>query len=110
MEKKASDMIPDENNDVDDPVVTEDKIPAYRVVEETIRQIDNNVIITKIFYLPGTLTYRFQLIKKNKMCMMEVPKKVLDHVKTDGLSAREELNNILKLYVQQSECWVESKE
>jgi hypothetical protein len=39
--------------------------------------------------------------------MMEIPKKVLDHLKTDGSSAEEELKNILKLYVQQPESWVE---
>jgi hypothetical protein len=107
MNKKPSDTNPENEDLMDDPVVAEDQIPSYKIVEEKIRQIDNNVIIVRIFYLPSSLTYRFQLIKKNKMCMMEIPKRVLDHLKTDGSSAEEELKNILKLYVQQPEYWVE---
>lgn len=107
MSKKPSDTDSENDDVLDDPVVAEDQIPGYKIVEENIRQIDNNVIIARIFYLPSSLTYRFQLIKKNKICMMEIPKKLLDNLKTDGSSAEEELKNILKLYVQQPESWVE---
>jgi hypothetical protein len=107
--ESMKDQQPEENLE-DDPVVSEDKIPSYKIVEERIRQIDNTVIIARIFYLPNNLLYRFQLIKKNKMCMMEIPKKVLDNLKTDGVTAEEELRNILKLYVQQPQCWVKLQE
>ncbi len=103
------DQQPEESLD-DDPVVSEDKIPSFKVVEEKIRQLDNTVIIARIFYLPNSLTYRFQLIKKNKMCMMEIPKKVLDNLTTDGATAEEELRSILKLYVQKPEFWITLQE
>jgi hypothetical protein len=99
-----------DNDDDDDPIVSEDKIPSYKIVEEKIRQIDNTVIIARIFYLPNAQLYRFQLIKKNKMCMMEIPKKLLDTLKTNGASAEEDLKNILKLYIQHPDAWVELRE
>ncbi len=35
--------------DPDDPVVTEDKIPSYEIIENQIRQIDDAIIITRVF-------------------------------------------------------------
>jgi hypothetical protein len=89
----------------EDPVVAEDKIPAYSVVEEKIRQIDNTVIIARIFYVPDSLLYRFKLVKKDRMCMMEIPKRLLDDVKNDGANSDEELEKIVRFYVQRSDCW-----
>ena len=36
-----------------DPRVSEDKVPAYDIVENKIRQFDNTVIIFRIFYMLG---------------------------------------------------------
>lgn len=93
-----------------DPRVSEDRVPSYKKVEEKIREIDNTIIIARIYYIFNHLnsTYRFQLIKKNKMCIVEIPKKLLDNLKRDSNSALEqELGDILNLYVQRSECWAE---
>ncbi|MDP3296332.1 MAG: hypothetical protein Q8N09_01880 [Thermodesulfovibrionia bacterium] len=93
-----------------DPRVSEDRVPSYKKVEEKIREIDNTIIIARIYYIFNHLssTYRFQLIKKNKMCIVEIPKKLLDNLKKDSNSALEqELGDILNLYVQRSECWAE---
>ena len=103
---------PDTNlskEDMDDPVVTEDKIPSYEIVEDQIRQIDDMIIITKVFYLPANLTYRFQLIKKDKMCMMEIPKNLLDELKNNNPASEEKLRDILILYLRHSDCWAEYK-
>jgi hypothetical protein len=110
MKAKKRKNVSKKEEDLDDPVVAEDKIPAYSVVEEKIRELDSNVIITRTFYLPGTLTYRFQLIKKNKICMMEIPKRLLDNLKVNGTTSEEELKDILKLYIQQPECWTKNNE
>ncbi len=94
-----------------DPRVSEDRVPSYKKVEEKIREIDNTIIIARIYYIfnhLGSTVYRFQLIKKNKMCILEIPKKLLDNLKKDSNSALEqELTDILNLYVQRSECWAE---
>jgi hypothetical protein len=95
---------------MDDPIVAEDKIPAYDTVEEKIRQIDSTVIIARTFYVPDNLLYRFQLVKKNKMCMMEVPKKLLDDLKNNSATSEEDLKNLIQLYIQHPDAWVEIKE
>ncbi|HDH34384.1 MAG TPA: hypothetical protein ENG88_02890 [Nitrospirae bacterium] len=90
---------------MDDPLVTEDRVPSYEKVKEKIGQIDNTIIIIRTFYNFDNLTYRFQLIKKEKMCVMEIPKGLLDDLKNDGSSAEHELTDILKLYIENSDCW-----
>ncbi|GBE05889.1 MAG TPA: hypothetical protein ENH31_07410 [Nitrospirae bacterium] len=90
---------------MDDPLVTEDRVPSYEKVKEKIGQIDNTIIIIRTFYNFDNLTYRFQLIKKEKMCVMEIPKGLLDDLKNDGSSAEQELTDILKLYIENSDCW-----
>jgi hypothetical protein len=47
-----------------DPRVSEDKVPAYDIVEDKIRQIDNTVIIFRIFYILDSFIYKFQLLRK----------------------------------------------
>lgn len=90
---------------MNDPIVTEDKVPSYEIVEEKIKEIDSNIIISRTFYIFDNLSYRFQLIKKDKMCMVEIPKRLLDDLKIDILTSEQELTNILKLYVQSPDCW-----
>ncbi len=91
---------------MDDPLVTEDRVPSYEKVKEKIGEIDNTIIIIRTFYNFNNLTYRFQLIKKEKMCVMEIPKVLLDDLKNDGSSAEQELTDILKLYIESSDCWI----
>ncbi len=90
-----------------DPRISEDRVPSYKKVEETIRQIDNTIIIARIYYVFSDLkfAYRFQLIKKNKICILEIPKKLLDDLKHDGISSEQELSDILNARIQSSECW-----
>lgn len=87
--------------------LSEDKVPAYEVVKEKIRLIDNTIIIVKVFYMFDTITYRFQLFKKEKMCMVELPKKLLDAIKNDGLTQQQQLMDILYAYIKGSDCWIE---
>ncbi len=88
-------------------LVTEDKIPSYRIIEENIRQIDSNIIIARIFYMFNRLTYRFQLIRKDKMCMIEISKKLIDNLKNDNPASQQELTDILKSCLKGPGCWTE---
>ncbi len=92
------------------PQVVEDKVPSYETVKEKIRNIDNTVIVARVYYMFETLTYRFQLMKKNRMCMVEIPKVLLDAIKNNNSSADQELTSILAAYIESSECWAEFKE
>jgi hypothetical protein len=51
------------------------------------------------------IVYKFQLIKNDKLCTIEIPRKLLE-----GLSGRngileDELNRILEAYLVQTDCW-----
>ncbi len=88
-----------------DPQVLKDKIPSYEIVEEKIKQIDGSIIILRIFYIFDHMAYKFQLIRNNKLCMVEIPKKLLDDLKRRGSTSEKELTEILDMYVQNSSCW-----
>lgn len=90
-----------------DPRVSEDKVPAYKKVEEKIREIDNTIIIARTYYVYNRhkIAYRFQLIKKDKMCIVDIPRKLLDELKRNNKASEEELTSMLNLRVQDSECW-----
>jgi hypothetical protein len=87
------------------PQVTEERVPAYDIVKEKIREIDSTVIIARVYYMFETLTYRFQLMKKDKMCMVEIPKVLLDAIKHNNSTAVHELSSILAVYLNGNECW-----
>ena len=89
------------------PQVTEERVPAYDIVKDKIKDIDHTVIIARVYYMFGTLTYRFQLMKKDKMCMVEIPKVLLDAIKNNNSTAVQELASILAVYLNGSECWTE---
>ncbi len=91
----------------DDPVVTEDRVPSFDIVAQKIRDIDNTIIIYRVYYLFNTFTYRFQLIKKDRMCIVEIPRHLLEGIGKDGASAEEELVRILREKIEDSECWNE---
>lgn len=90
---------------MDDPLVTEDQVPSYELVKEKFNKIDSSVIIARTFYVPDNLIYRFQLVRKDKMCIVEIPKRILDDLKNDNSSSEQELTAILNSYLNNSECW-----
>ena len=92
-------------DDPDDPLITAKDVPSYQVVEEKIKEIDNTIIVFRIFYLFDTFIYRFQLIKKNKMCIIEIPRNLLETLNKDGTRAWQELSRILNLKIEDIECW-----
>ena len=86
-------------------MVTEERVPSYEAVKEKIKLIDNTIIIYRVFYNFDNLSYRFQLIKKDRMCIVEIPKMLLDELKNNGSSSDEKLAQILQLYTSSSDCW-----
>ncbi|HDZ62629.1 MAG TPA: hypothetical protein ENH40_05745 [Nitrospirae bacterium] len=86
-------------------MVTEERVPSYEAVKEKIKQIDNTIIIYRVFYNFDNLSYRFQLIKKDKMCIVEISKTLLDELKNNGSSSDQKLAQILKLNTSSSDCW-----
>ncbi len=92
-------------DDPDDPLVTARDVPSYQTVEEKIKEIDNTIIVYRIFYLFDSFIYRFQLIKKNKMCILEIPRNLLETLNKDGTRAQQELSRILNLKIEDIDCW-----
>lgn len=92
-------------DDPDDPVVEEKDVPSFSIIEEKIKELDNTIIIYRVYYFFTTRIFRFQLIKKNKMCMVEIPRSLLEGVAHDGTSARHELSKMLDLKIESEECW-----
>lgn len=88
-----------------DPRVSEDRVPAYDILEAKIRQIDNTVIVFRVFYLLDKLIYRFQLIKKDTMCIMEIPKKLLLDLKNGVPESENEIAGMLQLCMDGTDCW-----
>jgi hypothetical protein len=90
-----------------DPRVSEERVPSYKKVEEKIREIDNTIIISRIYYIFENLNfiYRFQLIKKDKMCMIDIPKRVLDGLKHNSEESEQELDSILNLHIHDVDRW-----
>jgi hypothetical protein len=88
-----------------DPRVSEDKVPAYDIVENKIRQFDNTVIIFRIFYMLDTFIFKFQLLRKDKLCILEVPKKMLLDLRNGDLIADKEMTRILESCLDSSDCW-----
>jgi len=91
----------------DDPLVTEDKVPSYDMVEQKIRDIDSTIIVYRIYYLFNSFRFRFQLIKKDKMCVLEIPRVLLESIGKDGSEAENELFALLSQSIEDSDCWKE---
>ncbi len=94
-------------DDPDDPVVAEKEVPSYEIIAEKIKEIDNTIIIYRIYYLFNAFTYRFQLIKKDKMCIVEIPRKQLENLSHDGSSSEQEIAKLLDMKIEDPECWIE---
>ena len=90
-----------------DPLVSEDKVPSYNVVDEIIKEIDHTIIIYRIYYLLGVSIYRFQLIKKDKMCIIEIPRSLLENIGLDGTKAEQQLSKIINTKIEDEGCWAE---
>lgn len=89
-----------------DRQVTKHEVPSYELVEEKIREIDGSIIVLRIFYIFMQIVYRFQLIKNDKLCTVEIPRKLLEGLKSRNPILEEKLNEILDASLQQSDCWV----
>jgi 5,10-methylenetetrahydrofolate reductase len=85
-----------------DPQVPKERIPSYEKVEEKIRELDGTVIILRVFYSIENISYKFQLLKNNKMCSVEIPRKLLEELRNGDAEKEEELTLILKTCLKES--------
>lgn len=94
-------------DDPDDPVVTEDKVPSFGIVDQIIKSIDNTIIVYRIYYLFTSFIFRFQLIKKDRMCIIEIPRSMLEKAGRDGTDAENELTRLVTGRIEDADCWTE---
>lgn len=83
------------------------KVPSYKIVEEKIKQIDRTIMVFRIFFIPVESIYRFQLMKKDRMCTVEIHKTLLDTLKNGDTTAKEELAEILLISIDNDEFWTD---
>ncbi|RJQ56635.1 MAG: hypothetical protein C4526_01375 [Nitrospiraceae bacterium] len=88
-----------------DRQVTKEEVPSYEIVEEKIREIDGSIIILRIFYIFMHIAYKFQVIKNDKLCTVEIPRKLLEGLRSRNLMLEEELNRIINTSLEHSDCW-----
>ncbi|MBI4850027.1 MAG: hypothetical protein HY808_15875 [Nitrospirae bacterium] len=88
-----------------DRQVTKEEVPSYELVEEKIKEIDGSIIILRIFYIFMHIAYKFQLIKNDKLCTVEVPRKLLEGLKNGNIILEKELNEIIYESLEGSDCW-----
>ena len=89
-----------------DRQVTKHQVPSYEIVEEKIREIDASIIVLRIFYIFMEIVYKFQLIKNDKLCTVEIPRKLLEGLKSRNPIFEQKLVEILDASLQESDCWV----
>ena len=80
-------------------------VPSYEIVEEKIKEIDGSIIVLRIFYIFMHIAYKFQLIKNDKLCSIEIPRKLLEGVRGRNSVLEEELTRILDTNIQHTGCW-----
>jgi len=97
------------DDDDDDPVVLEKDVPSFDLVSQKIKEFDNTIIVYRIFYFFNTFVYRFQLIKKDKMCMIEIPRSLLENMRINGSSSEQKLTDIINNNIENDECWTDFK-
>ena len=88
-----------------DRQVTKRELPSYEIVEEQIKAIDGSNIVLRIFYIFMHIAYKFQVIKNDKLCSVEIPRKLLEGLKYRNAILEDELNRILDSSLQHAECW-----
>ena len=89
-----------------DRQVTKHEVPSYEIVEEKIKEIDGTIIVLRIFYIFMHIAYKFQLIKNDQLCTVEIPRKLLEGLRGENPILEEKLAEILDSSLQQSDCWV----
>jgi len=88
--------------------ISKEIVPSYEIVEDKIKGMDGAVIIFRIYYIPEKLTYSFQLLRNNKICMVEFTSQLLDDLKNRLPSSDDELTNLLNNFLKDSGCWSKS--
>ena len=80
-------------------------VPSFEIVEEKIKEIDGSIIVLRIFYIFMHIAYKFQLIKNDKLCSIEIPRKLLEGVRGRNSVLEEELTRILDTNIQHADGW-----
>jgi hypothetical protein len=88
-----------------DRQVSKHEVPSYEIVEEKIREIDGSIIIFRIFYLFMQIAYKFQLIKNDSLCTIEIPRNLLEGIKSGNEALLRELDDLLDKGIQEADCW-----
>ncbi len=88
-----------------DRQVSRKDVPSYEIVEEKIKEIDGSIIVLRIFYIFMHIAYKFQLIKNDKLCSIEIPRKLLEGVRGRNSVLEEELTRILDTNIQHADGW-----
>ncbi len=88
-----------------DRQVSKSEVPSYEIVEEKIKQIDGSIIVLRIFYIFMQIAYKFQLIKNDKLCTVQIPRKLLEGLDNSNANFDDELTRILDTTIQHADCW-----
>ena len=88
-----------------DRQVSRRDVPSFEIVEEKIKEIDGSIIVLRIFYIFMHIAYKFQLIKNDKLCSIEIPRKLLEGVRGRNSILEEELTRILDTNIQHADGW-----
>lgn len=88
-----------------DKQVKKEDVPSYEIVEEKIREIDGSIIVLRIFYIFMHIAYKFQLIKNDRLCTVEIPRQLLEGVRSRDSLLEAELTRLLDTNIQHAECW-----
>lgn len=89
------------------PEETINKVPSYSIVERKILQIDRNIMVFRVFFIPVESIYRFLLIRKDRMCTVAVPKSLLEALKDGDTALEEELAEMLLISIDNDDFWTE---
>ena len=89
-----------------DRQVTKHEVPSYEIVEEKIKEIDGSIIVLRIFYIFMHIAFKFQLIKNDQLCTVEIPRKLLEGLRVNNPILEERLTEILDSSLQESDCWI----
>jgi hypothetical protein len=51
------------------------------------------------------IAYKFQLIKNDRLCTIEIPRTMLEGLKARNAMLEEELTQLLDSTIQHADCW-----
>jgi hypothetical protein len=88
-----------------DRQVSKHEVPSYDIVEEKIKEIDGSIIVFRIFYIFMQIAYKFQLIKNDRLCTIQIPRTMLEGLKARNAMLEEELTQLLDSTIQHADCW-----